>query len=66
MRASFSGSCISNSLSCRDWELDQVPVVGNPTHMVQRGTGHRLCISEGQWRVAVLFHDSADVVSACP
>src|SRR2546426_2899841 len=25
---------VSNSLSGRDWELDQVPAVGDPTHIV--------------------------------
>ena len=29
---------VSNSLSGRHWELDQVPAVGDPTDMVQLGT----------------------------
>src|SRR6266852_5806532 len=43
---------VSNSLSGRHRELDQVPAVGDPTHIVQLGTGHRVSADEGQWRVA--------------
>ena len=39
---------VSNSLSGRHWELDQVPAVGDPTDIVQLGTGHR---------VAALLHE---------
>ena len=31
---------VSNSLSGRHWELDQVPAVGDRTDIVQLGTGH--------------------------
>ena len=31
---------VSNSLSGRHWELDQVPAVGDQTDIVQLGTGH--------------------------
>ena len=41
---------VSNSLSGRHWELDQVPVVGDPTDIVQLGTGHH--VSAGEGRVA--------------
>ena len=44
---------VSNSLSGRHWELDQVPAVGNPTDIVQLGTGHRVAANEGQRRVAL-------------
>ena len=44
---------VSNSLSGRHWELDQVPAVGDPTHIVQLGTGHRVSAGEGQRRVAL-------------
>ena len=44
---------VSNSLSGRHWELDQVPAVGDPTDIVQLGTGHRVAASEGQRRVAL-------------
>ena len=30
---------VSNSLSGRHWELDQVPAVGDPTDIVQLGSG---------------------------
>ena len=43
---------VSNSLSGRHRELDQVPALGDPTHIVQLGTGHRVSAGEGQWRVA--------------
>ena len=33
---------VSNSLSGGDWELDEVPAVGDPTHMVQIG-GATVC-----------------------
>ena len=33
---------VSNSLSGRHWELGQVPAVGDPTDIVQLGTGHRV------------------------
>ena len=44
---------VSNSLSGRHWELDQVPAVGDPTDIVQLGAGHRVAASEGQRRVAL-------------
>ena len=44
---------VSNSLSGLRWELDQVPAVGDPTDIVQLGTGHHVSASEGQRRVAL-------------
>ena len=44
---------VSNSLSGRHWELDQVPAVGDPTDIVQFGTGHHLAAGEGRRRVAL-------------
>ena len=44
---------VSNSMSGRDWELDEVPAVGDPTHLVQIGVGHRVSTREGQRRVAL-------------
>ena len=41
---------VSNSLSGRHWELDQVPAVGDRTDIVQLGTGHH--VSAGEGRVA--------------
>ena len=32
---------VSNSSSGRRWKLDHAPAVGDPTHMVEFGTGHR-------------------------
>ena len=44
---------VSNSLSGRHWELDQVPAVGDRTDIVQLGTGHHVSAGEGQRRVAL-------------
>ena len=44
---------VSNSLSGGDRELDEVPAVGDPTHLAQIGRGHRVSAGEGQWRVTV-------------
>ena len=44
---------VSNSLSGRHWELDQVPAVGDPTDIVQFGTGHHVAAGKGQRRVAL-------------
>ena len=44
---------VSNSLSGRHWELDQVPAVGDLTDIVQLGTGHHVSVGEGQRRVAL-------------
>ena len=44
---------VSNSSSGRHWELDQVPAVGDPTHIVQIGRDHRVPTAEGQRRVAL-------------
>ena len=44
---------VSNSLSGRLWELDQVPAVGDPTDIVQLGTGHHVAANEGRRRVAL-------------
>jgi hypothetical protein len=43
---------VSNSLSGRHWKLDQVPAVGNPTHIVQLGADNRVSAGEIQRRVA--------------
>ena len=44
---------VSNSLSGRHWELDQVPAVGDPTDIVQLGAGHHASANEGQRRVTL-------------
>ena len=41
---------VSNSLSGRHGELDQVPAVGDLTDIVQLGTGHHVSAGEGQRR----------------
>ena len=56
LRADASGPIwlsVSNSLSGRHWELDQVPAVGDRTDIVQLGTGHHVAAGEGQRRVAL-------------
>ena len=53
---------VSNSLSGRHWELDQVPAVGDPTDIVQLGTGHRVAVGEGQRRVALQRRVAAHLV----
>ena len=52
-RISFLRLSVSNSLSGRHWELDQVPAVGDPTDIVQFGTGHHVSANEGRRRVAL-------------
>ena len=44
---------VSNSLSGGDWELDEVPAMGDPAHMVQISRDHRVPTGEAQRRVAV-------------
>ena len=48
-----TGLSVSNSLSGRHWELDQVPAVGDLTDIVQLDTGHHVSVGEGQRRVAL-------------
>ena len=36
-----TGLSVSNSSSGRRWKLDHAPAVGDPTHMVEFGTGRR-------------------------
>jgi hypothetical protein len=43
-----TGRSVSNSLSGRDWELDQVPPVGDPTHMAQIARDRRVSTGEVQ------------------
>ena len=52
-RAAHRAVSVSNSLSGRHWELDQVPAVGDPTDIVQFGTGHHVSANEGRRRVAL-------------
>ena len=44
---------VSNSLSGRHWELNQVPAVGDPTNIVQFGMGHHVSANEDRRRVAL-------------
>ena len=44
---------VSNALSGGSRQLDEIPAVGDPTHMVQIGRSHRVSAGEGQWRVTV-------------
>ena len=44
---------VSNSWSGGDGELDEVPAVGDPAHIVQIGRDHRVLTGEGQRRVAL-------------
>ena len=53
---------VSNSLSDRHWELDQVPAVGDPTDIVPLGTGHHVSAGEGQRRVALQLRVAAYLV----
>ena len=39
--SSWSYLSVSNSSSGRRWKLDHAPAVGDPTHMVEFGTGRR-------------------------
>jgi hypothetical protein len=42
----FERVSVSNSLSGRQRELDQVPAVGDPAHIVRLGTGDRVSAGE--------------------
>ena len=53
---------VSNSLSDRHWELDQVPAVGDPTDIVQFGMGHHVSANEGRRRVALQRRVAAHLV----
>src|SRR6267378_2657389 len=44
---------VSNSLSGGDWEVDEVPAMADPAHMVQVGRDRRLSTGEGQRRMAL-------------
>jgi len=44
---------VSNSWSGGDGELDEVPAVRHPAHIVQIGRNHRVLTGEGQQRVAL-------------
>ena len=44
---------VSNSPSGRDWELDEVPPVRDPTHAAQIGKGHGVSTGKGQRCVAL-------------
>ena len=42
---------VSNSSSVGDWELDEVPAVRDPAHMVQIGRDRHVPTCEGQRRM---------------
>jgi len=44
---------VSNSLSGRDRQLDELPAVGDPAHMAQVGRRYHVFINEGHRRVAL-------------
>jgi hypothetical protein len=53
VEANRSAACetclsVSNSLSGCHWELDQVPAVGDPAHVVQLGTRDCLCMANSK------------------
>ena len=52
-RGTYSRLSVSNSLSGRDWELDEVPAVGDPAHVAQIGKGLRLSTDERRRRVSL-------------
>ena len=41
LREAFEHLSVSNSSSGRRWKLDHAPAAGDPTHMVEFGTGRR-------------------------
>jgi hypothetical protein len=41
-----------------DWELDEVPAMADPAHMVQVGRNRRVSTGEGQRRMAVVTEKS--------
>ena len=51
--ATLAHLSVSNSSSGRHWELDQVPAVRDPTHIVQIGSRYPVSNGERQWRVAL-------------
>jgi hypothetical protein len=53
LKGIFPKLSVSNSLSGRYWELDQIAAVRDPTHIVQLGSGHRVSAGEGQRGVAL-------------
>jgi hypothetical protein len=44
---------VSNSLSGGDWELDEVPAVGDPAHVARIGKGLRVSTDESRRRVSL-------------
>lgn len=44
---------VSNSLSGGDGELDEIPAMGDPTHMIQVGGARHVSTREGQRRLAL-------------
>ena len=44
---------VSNSLSGRRWQLNQVPAVRYPPYVVEVRTGYRLSAHDGERRVAL-------------
>ena len=50
--SAFCPLSVSNSLSGGDRELDEVPALGDRTHMVEIGRGQRVSTGEGQRRAA--------------
>ncbi len=52
-RSEQTSLSVSNSWSGGDGELDEVPAVSDPAHLVQIGRNHRVLTGEGQRRVAL-------------
>jgi len=50
-RTSLLDLSVSNSSLCGDGELDEVPAVGDPAHMVQITRDHRVVTGESEGRV---------------
>ena len=62
LRSEYVMLSVSNSWSGGDGELDEIPAMGDPAHMIQIGGDRHVSTREGQQRLALCLPNTRYVL----